>query len=143
MSEAKGSHAGGRGFREVSHTADVAIDVWAPDLESLFAEAACGFNAVAGAKLTEGARLVRDLSLQDLDDESLLVAFLTDLVYAQEQERLGFDVFDLRISDHRLVGTAHGAGLLALMKPIKAVTYHGLEIHPGRGPLEVQIVFDV
>ncbi len=143
MSQGKGSHAGGRGFREVPHTADVAIDVWAPDLESLFAEAARGFNAVAGAQLSASPRLIRDLNLHEMDDEGLLVAFLTELVYAQEQERLGFDVFDLRISDHQLVGTAHGAGLLALMKPIKAVTYHGLEIHPGRGPLEVQIVFDV
>ncbi len=143
MSEGKASHAGGRGFREVPHTADVAIDVWAPDLESLFTEAARGFNAVAGAQLSASPRLIRDLNLHEIDDESLLVAFLTELVYAQEQERLGFDVFDLRISEHRLVGTAHGASLLALMKPIKAVTYHALEIRPGRGGLEVQIVFDV
>lgn len=136
-------HSDARGYREISHTADVAIEVWAPDLESLFAEAARGFNAVAGAEISAGPRVSRDLGLHEIDDEGLLVAFLTELVYAQEQDRLGFDVFELRISDHQLTGTAHGAALLELMKPIKAVTYHGLEIHRSRHGLQVQLVFDV
>ena len=38
------------------------------------------------------------------DVESLLVAFLSELVYYQEQENLAFDTFDLRVAVQWLKG---------------------------------------
>jgi SHS2 domain-containing protein len=131
------------GFRELPHTADLALHVWAFDLTALFAEAARGFNALSGAQLLPGPRLVRSIQLEEMDPESLLVAFLTELVYAQEHDRLGFDEFGLRVAGQRLTGKLRGARLLSLSKPIKAVTYHNLGISRTDRGYEVQIVFDV
>jgi SHS2 domain-containing protein len=131
------------GFDEIEHTADCSIRVWAPDLPSMFAEAARGLNCIAGARLGNGHRLGRKLSLRGADDESLLVSFLTEMLIAQEQESLGFDEFDLRITPGRLSGSVRGAALESLEKPIKAVTFHGLRIEKTAQGCEAEIVFDV
>jgi SHS2 domain-containing protein len=131
------------GFREIPHTADVALEVWAPDLVGLFAEAARGFNAVSGTQIASAPRVLRKVELGGIDEESLLVAYLTELVYAQEQDQLGFDEFNLRIEGQRLSGELAGARLISLTKPIKAITYHNLRINRTSRGYEVQIVFDV
>lgn len=131
------------GFRELPHTADVALEVWADDLPSLFSEAARAVNFVAGARLGTGPRQRRSLRLEAIDDESLLVAFLTEMVIAQEQEHLGFDEFELTIEDRGLHGEARGSELTSLAKPIKAVTFHNLSIRRADRGLEVEVVLDV
>lgn len=131
------------GFREVPHTADVALEVWAPDLSGLFSEAALGLNSISGVRLGSGRPVSRRVSLEELDDEALLVAFLTEIVYAQEQDRLGFDEFRLKIEPHRLEGEMSGRLIAAIAKPIKAVTFHNLRITSIASGLRVEIVFDV
>ncbi|MFH1186447.1 MAG: archease [Chloroflexota bacterium] len=131
------------GFEEFPHTADCALRVWAPDLASLFAEAALGLNSVAGAEIGSGVRVTREISLHESDAESLLVAFLTELVYSQEQEVLGFDRFRLCVSNRDLSGQMHGSRLVSVSKPIKAVTFHNLEIRESARGQEAEIVFDV
>ncbi len=131
------------GFREVPHTADVALEVWAPDLSGLFAEAARGLNSISGVALSPGRPVSRPVHLEELDDEGLLVAFLTEVVYAQEQDRLGFDEFRLEIEAHRLRGEMSGRPIATIAKPIKAVTYHNLRITSNASGLRVLIVFDV
>lgn len=135
-------------FSELPHTADLALHVWAADLTGLFSEAALGMNALAGAILADSPRLTRDFSTSGPDAESLLVSFLTELVYYAEQEHTGFDSFDLTfgVTDdgtHWLRATLRGAPLAQLHKAIKAVTYHGLKIRQTEQGCETTIVFDV
>jgi len=131
------------GFEELPHTADCALRVWAPSLGSLFVEAALGLNSVAGAEIGSGARVTRRISLHGADSESLLVAFLTELIYFQEQEDLGFDQFGIEISNQHLSGTLEGARLLSLSKPVKAATFHNLMIRQTKRGQETEVVFDV
>lgn len=131
------------GFEELEHTADWALHVWAADLPTLFAEAARGMNALSGVALDRGQRVRRAVDLQGQDTESLLVSFLTELIYAQEHDFVGFDRFDLRISDGRVSGQLDGSSLKSLTKPVKAVTYHNLGISKTLRGYEVEIVFDV
>ena len=131
------------GFAEMQHTADWALHVWADDLPSLFAEAARGMNALAGVRLAEGPRMSRTFEIQGADPESLLVAFLSELIYALEQEHLGFSHFDIRMSGKKAAVDAQGASVTSLTKAVKAATYHNLKIEKtGRG-YEVVVVFDV
>jgi len=117
--------------------------VWAPDLPSLLAEAAKGMNTLAGAAQAQDPRLKRMFEAEGLDPESLLVAFLSELIYYQEQENLAFDTFDIQLLDRRISANMEGAPLASLSKAIKAVTYHNLKIEKtGRG-LEATVVFDV
>jgi len=132
-----------KGFEEIPHTADWAMYVWAGDLPSLFEEAAQGMNIMAGVKLAEGEKTKRHYESEAPDPESLLVAFLSELIYYQEQEKLGFSKFDIRIFDTRLSVEMEGAPILAMDKAIKAVTYHNLKIQKTAQGLDVEIVMDV
>ncbi|MBN1148722.1 MAG: archease [Anaerolineales bacterium] len=131
------------GYREIEHTADWEIEVWAPDLPALLEQAARGMYALAGARLSEGARLKRRLELEAFDSEELLVTFLSELLYLGEQEGLGFDTYRLSLQGERLTAELSGAPLAGLDKEIKAVTYHNLNVQKGPRGLEARIVFDV
>ena len=134
---------GPAGYRELEHTADWELEAWAPDLPSLLEQAARGMYRLAGARLQAGHRHERQLNLPMKDPESLLVTFLAELLFLEEQEGLAFDVFDLRIEADGLHARLSGGPLASIDKEIKAVTYHNLAIHQTPGGLTVNIVFDV
>jgi len=137
------------GFEELPHTADWCLHVWAMDLAGLFAEAARGLNALCGAQPVEGQREPRALALQAPDAESLLVAFLSELVYAAEHEGLVFENLEVEVESvdpadgFRLDAGMSAAPLQTLTRAIKAVTYHNLHIRQTQKGCEVEIVFDV
>lgn len=131
------------GYREVEHTADWQLEVWAPDLPLLFAQAALGMYALSGTRLGPEPRVVREIDLQGQDPESLLVSFLTELLYLGESQGVGFDGFNLQLNGDHLFAKVEGAPIQAQSKEIKAVTYHNLEIREISRGLEVSIVFDV
>lgn len=135
-------------YEELPHTADLCLRVWAADLATLFVESARGMNAIAGYRLAEKPRFKRRFSTSAVDAESLLVAFLSELVYFAEKDHLAFDhfemVLDLKNSRYFLLSaTLNGAPLLAFDKVIKAVTYHNLRIQRTARGYEIEIVFDV
>jgi SHS2 domain-containing protein len=131
------------GFEEIQHTADWAMRVWADDLPSLLAEAARGMNTLAGVRLADQNRLKKQYEAEASDAESLLVAFLSELIYYQEQENLAFDVFEINTDGQRLKANMEGAEITSVDKAIKAVTYHNLKIKESARVLEVEIVLDV
>lgn len=137
------------GFEELPHTADWSLRVWALDLPGLFIESAFGMNTLSGVLLSEGPRTHRTFEATSLDIENLLISFLSELIFAVENERLVFDKFEINLESINLRMESHlhvemsGAPLVAIAKSIKAVTYHNLQIlHTMRG-YEVEIVFDV
>ena len=131
------------GFEEISHTADWSARVWAEDLPSLFKEAARAMDALSGTVIGDGSRVPRVFETEGPDAESLLVAFLSELLYLQEQEDLAFDRFDLRVAGQWLKVEMEGAQIASSEKAIKAVTYHNLKIERTDQGLETAIVFDV
>ncbi len=132
-----------RGFQEIPHTADWALKVWAEDLPSLFAEAAEGMNALSGLELAPAPRIERTFQHEAADDETLLVSFLSELIYAREQDNLGFDAFHIDLQPGQIIAKMQGAALTSVEKPIKAVTFHNLRIIRTDRGCETEIVFDV
>ena len=131
------------GFEEIEHTADWALRVWAPDLPQLFALAAQGMYGLMEIVLAQEGRSARTVEVEGIDNESLLVAFLSELLYASEMERLGFDCFAVHLSGERLQAQVEGAPIVRQKKEIKAVTFHNLQIQERDGLFWVTIVFDV
>ena len=138
MPEAKQS-----GYEEIEHTADWALRVWAPDLETLFVQAAVGMNELAEMELSGNGRIEKIITVEAIDAEGLLVEFLAELLYFSEMEHLGFDRFELEISTRKLTAKVTGSPIAELKKEIKAVTFYDLAIKQGNLGLEVEIVFDV
>ena len=132
------------GFRELAHTADWELEVWAPDLTGLLEQAAQGMYAISGTRLGCGERQTRTLDLHALDAESLLVRFLTELLWLGQQDGLAFENFVFTLQPGwSLQAQLSGAPILSVEKEIKAVTYHKLVIRRLTKGLTVNIVFDV
>jgi len=100
-------------------------------------------SSLSGAVIGNDGRVRRVFEAEGPDVESLLVAFLSELVYYQEQENLAFDVFDLGVAPQRLKVQMEGAPITSVEKAIKAVTYHNLNIEKTPEGFETTIVFDV
>ncbi len=131
------------GFRERPHTADWALEVWAPDLIGLLRQAARGMYALMHARLQSDPREVYRFELAAPDRETLLVTFLSELLYFTQRDDVGFDTFDLALEAERLTAEVKGAPIEAIAKEIKAVTYHNLAVRETERGLEATIVFDV
>jgi len=135
------------GFREHEHTADWELEAWADDLPGLLEQAARGMYVLSGARLQTGPRQQRRFQVQAEDLESLLVRFLSELLYFSQQEGLGFDYYQLALQDPAagivLQAQVEGAALASIDKEIKAVTYHNLVVRQAAGELRVRVVFDV
>ncbi|MFZ2098230.1 MAG: archease [Anaerolineales bacterium] len=132
------------GFRELAHTADWELEVWAPDLPTLLQQAAHGMYTLSGMRLLPGAHQEYTITLQAEDAESLLVRFLSELLWLEQEQGLGFDEFFIRVDDHfNLQADLKGSAIANLDKEIKAVTYHNLAIETTPHGLRVNIVFDV
>ncbi len=131
-------------FEEIEHTADIAIRVWGRDLAELFANAAYGM----ACQLTDPDEVVqtveRSIELEAYDIETLLVAWLGELLYLGERDGCVFTGFDvLEVTATRLQAVARGGAVRKHQRHIKAVTFSELEIvHTDEG-YETIIVFDV
>jgi len=132
------------GFRENAHTADWELEVWAPDLATLLEQAARGMYSLSGMQLVAGESQERSIALHAVDAESLLVRFLTELLWVEQEEKLGFDGFAITVEDQcDLRAELRGSTIASLDKEIKAVTYHNLAVQTTPQGLRVNIVFDV
>ena len=86
----------------------------------------------------------RQLALDSLDAETLLVDWLGEMAYWAESESLVFISYELRqVSRTNLKATVIGGRVPTLLKHIKAVTYHELDIVETKKGLMATVVFDV
>lgn len=131
------------GFEEIPHTADWAVHVWAEDLPGLLAESARAMDSLAGVVAASSPRAQRTLSLEAPDRESMLVAFLSELLFLEEHEHLAFDSFQFHLGPERAEIEMEGRPVVSVEKSIKAVTWHDLKIEETGKGLEARIVFDV
>ena len=131
------------GYREVPHTADWELEIWAPDIGALLEQAARGMYHLCGAKMYSHPRLTHRIELIIIEPEIMLIDFLTELIYLTESEGLAFDEFNLKFEGNRLIADVTGAKLESLSKEIKAVTYHNINIIETDRELKANIVFDV
>jgi len=133
------------GFEEVEHTADKALRVVGINLKELMISAAQGMTQLMVGDLSKiSNKIKKSIEMQAVDAESLLVEWLSELAYLAETEMLVFKKFEVtHLTATRLQATVWGASVPELEKPIKAVTYHNLEIRQTPKGLEATVVFDV
>jgi len=134
-------------FRIIEHTADIGIEAYGKTLEEAFENAAKGMFSI----MTGGGKIDRKVKREieipfDMDEEQLLVDWLSELLYIHDVEHLVFGEFDVKI-DSKLIGKAygeeydvkkHGYGM-----EIKAVTYHLLEVKKDEKGYVVRCLFDI
>ncbi|MBE9524036.1 MAG: archease [Chloroflexi bacterium] len=131
------------GFQEIDHTADWELQVWAPDFPALLECAARGMSALTEITLAKEPRVFREFVLPRTDRETLLVDFLSELLFFAEHQGIAFDTYNLKLNANSLVASVEGAAIENQAKEIKAVTYHRLSVQSTDRGLEVNLVFDV
>ncbi len=131
-------------YRELEHTADRALQVWAVGLPELFAGAAKGMYSLMADLEGLVATEWREVRLEAWDRETLLVAWLNELLFFTEMEGLLFvEVRIESLSDTALVAQAGGIHAPATKAHIKAATFHNLEIVQDGTEWSTVITFDV
>lgn len=134
----------GNNFEEIEHTADWAYRVRGKNLAQLLIQAALGLYSLVGMELAPDSQTTRSIQLKGIDRESLLVAWLNELLYLHESEGLGFEGLEIQhLDETSLRAKVTGAPTQQWLKDIKAVTYHNLAIRETESGLEVTLVLDV
>jgi SHS2 domain-containing protein len=131
------------GYQEIEHTADWELHVWAPDIFKLLSISAVGMYALSQTTLMETPKVEREFEIKFQDRESMIVDFLTELLFFEEDEGLAFNSFQITKAEDVFKFVVTGAPIKEHGKEIKAVTYHGLKVNETARGLEVSIVFDV
>ena len=141
------------GFREITHTADIGLEIWADSYENLFTNALNGYYKLA---------LLDDYSSQDIKEyqytdsesncENLLISFLSEINYLLMVKKIvlkSTKSIEIIEEDNNYHLSILGQ-MSALTNPeedigteIKAVTYHQVEITEENGLYQTKIFFDI
>lgn len=132
------------GFKEIQHTADAALSVWAENLNELFKNSLKGMYQLIGisSNLTQGNE-AQQIALQADDSESLLVSFLSECLFIALNKRLLLVPEVLEINEGVLNCTMQVFSINKIKREIKAVTFHNLSVNHNKNGYKVIIVFDV
>jgi len=135
-------------YETFEHTADLGLRARAPDLDTLFVEAARALCAV----LVEDPGTVEprqrvDVCLAGEDREYLLLDWLRALLARFESENLLLARFEVHLTRDGLTGAAWGEPLdparHALAHEVKAITYHGLRVEQTSAGWLAEAIVDI
>ena len=130
-------------YQEIDHTADWSFRAFGRDLPELFRNAAYALFSLEGA-LDAQSTLTREIHVEAMDREAVLVKWLNELLFLQETQHETYQTFDITfLSDTELRATIHGAPAPPLTKMIKAVTFHDLNIQQTEKGWQATLVVDV
>ncbi len=134
-------------YEQFEHTADVGIRATGDGLEEAFAEAARGMFSIITdiGEVSPVGELRIELSAED--PESLLVEFLSELIYLFEVRSMLFSRFDVKM-EHRdgirmtviAMGEVIDREKHVLKGAVKAVSYHDIMVDRSG---EIRVIFDV
>jgi len=129
-------------FEEIPHKADVAIIAYGYSLPELFTHAALGLYHILGPTIDGQLEAEEIFEIQAHDIESMLVSFLTELLFLAEKG-IKTEILELVIDDNALnVKYLKKTGQIFL-NSIKAVTFNEMKILKKGEIFQTRIVFDL
>jgi SHS2 domain-containing protein len=142
----------GKQYEYLEHTADIKFRAYGKTLEEAFENAALAmFNVIINTEKVSGDT-AKEISLKSPDLESLLVDWLSELIYIFEVDEIIFREFQVENikeedSEYSITARALGEKYYPESHPfeteIKAVTYNQLEIAKTADGWKAQIVVDI
>ena len=139
-------------YNVIAHTADIGLELEAPDAASLMIEAARGWKYLVFEDADIRPRETKKVSLSASSLEELLVDWLSELnFYLTVNFWVFCDVENLSVENPRgewrlesiVTGEALDAERHYIYFDIKAVTFHQLKIEPSEGKLRTRVFFDI
>jgi SHS2 domain-containing protein len=135
-------------FRTLEHTADVGFEAFGSTREEVFISAALALlNLMVDLDSVRPCEQVR-IQVEGRDLPSLLVNWLSEILYRQDAEGWLFREFELQnLTERSLSATARGERLdrprHALKLLVKAITYHQLCLEPTLKGWRAQVYVDI
>ena len=129
-------------FFEVPHTADAAIEVFGRSLDELFATAVLGMLSIMKIIPYADGMKKESIILTENDLESLMVAFLSEILFMIEKKRYPSNI-QVNIENFQLKSTFQSFPIKSSGKEIKAVTFNQLNIKFENGQFKTYLVFDI
>jgi SHS2 domain-containing protein len=135
-------------FEFFDHTADLGIRVFAPDRETLFADAARGLVA-ASVENPESIQptIVHAIAIRGTEIDLLLFDWLNELLFRFEADGFIASQFQVTFTDSGLSATVRGepfdSARHELTREVKAVTYHGLFVRPTGDGWHAEFIVDI
>lgn len=139
-------------YETFEHTADLGLRIRAPDLDTLFVEAAQAlFSAIVEDLGSVAAQHRHEVQRTGDDLSYLLFDWLNELLYLFESEHLLCSRFEVHVSkdgqNWNLQGSAWGEPLdrsrHALEHEVKAITYHGLRVEQTPEGWLAEVIVDI
>ncbi|HEU4341682.1 MAG TPA: archease [Candidatus Binatia bacterium] len=135
-------------YRQIEHTADLGVEVTAPDLAGLFAAAGEALYALIVDPETIESRDVETVTATGNGPEELLHGWLCELLALFNiKSFIGKRCEVVRISENQIEGKIGGEQLNLerhrFHTEIKGVTYHDFKIWEEAGSWHARIIFDV
>ena len=135
-------------FSLIDHTADLGIMVRGKNLKHLFEEAAKSMMYITfKVKCTKKGEIIK-LSVAGYDLADLMVRWLGEILYQFEGEHklvtnVGIDFISPSHLDATLEMVSFDPSLHEILREIKAVTYHQIEVIEKGKHWEARIIFDL
>jgi SHS2 domain-containing protein len=135
-------------YRLISHTGDLGLEVRGRNLVDLFEQAAWSFfDLLVDARRIEPKNPL-EVSVEAPDREALLVAWLGELLYLFETQKIVLSKFRVKtLTDQTLEATAWGEPFQGekhrFKQAAKAVTYHQLRLWETSKGWKARVILDV
>ncbi len=135
-------------FEILEHTADIGFRAWGDTPAELFQNAALALESTAVEIERAEAKMVYPIAASGEDYESLLVAWLNEVLYYLDGERVVMSRFEIeQISPERVTGKAWGEPRDDARHPpklvVKGVTYHQLSVKQEDGRWKAEVFLDI
>jgi SHS2 domain-containing protein len=116
-------------FEEIEHTADRAFRVTGGGLGDLLVNAARAMEALDGFGSVGEPSAAREVEVEGVDRESLLVNWLNEILFLEQTYQLVCERFHIyEVNDYRLRARVETRECNKSQTHIKAATFHNLKI---------------
>ena len=130
-------------FEELEHVADAALRVHGVDWSEFLVNAAHGMFWLIADSEDGPSSPRKEISLCAMDDETLLVDWLSELLYLHEIDGVVYTKIEIvEASPTRLEAIVQGTDRWASKTVIKAVTFNDLNIEKTAEGYTATVVFD-
>jgi len=132
-------------FKILPHTADLKIQTYGKTKEELFLNMLKGMSECQKPEIRNKEKIKREIKIKSIDLPSLLVDFLSEVLYlSQVNKEVYFGAKFKKFFDTEIQGNLIGQKVERFGEDIKAVTYHGLDIHQKKDKTwEATVLFDI
>mgnify|MGYP005847684465 CR=1 FL=1 len=132
-------------YEILEHKADLKIRAFGKDLKELFLNMLFGLTESLRPEVRLGGEIIHKIKISSPDLPALLVDFLSEVLYLIQVNREIYNkVKFIKFTDKEIEADLFGQKVERFGEDIKAVTYHGLDIHQRKdGTWQATVLFDV